>query len=240
MKDDVDGLERTLDSVRIQTKFSQIEYIVKSYGSLDVRKLLETYDDENLIYTEIQDSGIYDAMNQGLAFSNSEIIGFLHAGDVFANENVLTDILNFFANGDYSLVYGNLWFSSIHHGNRLIRRWDAGNFTQRDLDLGWMPPHPTVYFRRELLETCGEFDSKYHISADYKWLLTALKKSKNVGYLNQCLVIMADGGTSNKNFKARFSALHEDYKVLTELGFRYPYVTVFVKRLRKIIQFFYG
>ena len=35
---------------------------------------------------------------------------------------------------------------------------------QRILLFGWMPPHPTVYIKREFLEEIGEYDENFKIS----------------------------------------------------------------------------
>ena len=38
----------------------------------------------------------------------------------------------------------------------------------------WMPPHPTLFLRKEVYEN-GHFDTSYKISADYEFILRIFK-----------------------------------------------------------------
>ena len=43
-----------------------------------------------------------------------------------------------------------------------------------------MPPHPSVFVKKEIYDTHGYFDTKYRISSDYELLLRFLKEKKLV------------------------------------------------------------
>jgi len=54
------------------------------------------------------DSGIYDALNKGIRHATGDVVGFLHADDLFAHERVLSKIAAAFADPTVDAVYGDL------------------------------------------------------------------------------------------------------------------------------------
>jgi hypothetical protein len=52
-----------------------------------------------------------------------------------------------------------------------VRYWRAGEYMPAWLRRGWMPPHPTLYVRREWYERIGSFNTGYRIAADYDFIL---------------------------------------------------------------------
>ena len=100
-----------------------------------------------------------------------------------------------------------------------------------------MPPHPTVYIKREFLEEIGEYDENFKISFDYDYLLRALK-SNNIKpyYLKKNLINMQIGGNSNKSLKNIIKKMLEDY-IIIKKNLKYGLFTLLSKNFRKIIQF---
>jgi glycosyltransferase involved in cell wall biosynthesis len=58
------------------------------------------------------DRGIYDALNKGIARASGEVIGFLHADDLYADPQVLARIAAAFADPAVDAVYGDLVYVS--------------------------------------------------------------------------------------------------------------------------------
>jgi glycosyltransferase len=100
-----------------------------------------------------------------------------------------------------------------------------------------MPPHPTVYVRRDFFREIGLFNIGYRISADYEWLLRALSKPLvKVEYLPEVMVKMRLGGASNGSLRNVLAKSGEDLKALRQNrvgGVR----TLFLKNASKISQF---
>jgi hypothetical protein len=69
------------------------------------------------------------------------------------------------------MVYGDLDYVAKSDMNRIIRAWKAGSFSRDRLRRGWMPPHPTLYVRRHVIEQHGAYDTGYRIAADYDAML---------------------------------------------------------------------
>lgn len=96
------------------------------------------------------DRGIYDALNKGLERASGDVVGLLHADDVFADAGVLARVAEAFADPAVEAVYGDLVYVAREAPDRVVRYWRAEAFDPRRLRWGWMPPHPTLYLRRTI------------------------------------------------------------------------------------------
>jgi len=106
------------------------------------------------------------------------------------------------------------------------------------LRCGWMPPHPTLFVRRECYEKYGYFDTDFKIAADYEIILRFLWKYKvSTFYIPEVLVKMRIGGTSNKNLRCILRKSKEDYKACRLYGLN-GLLVVLMKNIRKLPQFF--
>ena len=230
------SLQRALDSVQHQT-YKDIEHIIVDGASTDgTRALIETYAKKhpNVRYISEPDEGIYNAINKGISMATGDVIGFLHSDDVFASPEGIAQIAAAFEHTQADVVYGDLQYC---HGDKVIRHWKSNTFDPCSLKYGWMPPHPTVYVRREVYEQVGKYDEWFRISADYDMMIRIFQAGYRTHYIPSVLVCMETGGVSNKNTKARLSKTQEDYIVLKKNNVGAGYLTVACKQLRKIKQF---
>ena len=186
-----------------------------------------------------KDSGVYDALNKGFKLAKGDVVGWLHSDDFYANNDVLKKVSKLFSNPKVDIVYGDLDYVSKDGPNKIIRHWRAGEFSLDKLNLGWMPPHPTFFIRRNLLNKIGFFDTHYKIAADYDFMLRALtQKNVNVVYLPEVLIKMRVGGMSNRSLKNILVKSYEDYQIIHrhKIG---GIGTLLCKNLSKISQFFH-
>lgn len=193
------------------------------------------------VFKSEQDNGIYDALNKGIKFASGDVIGFLHADDIYASDDVLCMIAKEFQDPSVSAVFGDLEYVAQQNTNRVIRRWCSNSFRRKDLDWGWMPPHPTLYVRREWYLKIAGFDVNYRIAADYLSILRMFTRPdfKSV-YMPSVLVKMRLGGASNKSLKAIMNKTIEDWHALRSCDFGLVNATRAItwKNLSKISQFF--
>lgn len=227
----------TINSVRIQN-VTDLEYIVIDGGSNDgTIDLLSESGDVVTRWISEPDNGIYDAMNKGLKLASGEIIGFLHADDCFKGAKILNEVIGLFTTNNIDFLYGNLEYILATTPPKVLRYWQSGEFSTAMLKRGWMPPHPTVYFKRSLVDSIGLFDTSYTIAADYDWLLRCLNlPSLKVLYWPHVMVQMRVGGVSNKNLSGIIKKSREDYRAIksNKIGGIY---TLMLKNFGKVTQF---
>jgi len=135
-------------------------------------KIVESFASEAIRVFSEPDNGVYDAMNKGFHLFEGDAVGFLNSDDTFHDANVLADIASGLQDAD--IVYGDLNMVSDHRTKRLARVWRGGAFRRYSFQLGWVPPHPTFYMRREVARKVGDYDLSYLTTADYDYMLRAL------------------------------------------------------------------
>lgn len=209
-----DTIADTLASVLEQTH-ADIEWIVIDGGSTDgTLDILHIHTDRIAVLVSEPDHGIYDALNKGLLRATGEVVGFLHADDVYADATVLENIAAAFSDRTVGAAYGDLVYVRRDAPRQVLRYWRAGEFVREKLKQGWMPPHPTFYARRSLYERLGGFDTGYRIAADYDCMLRFLQSGMAVHYIPRVLVRMRTGGASNRSLKSLLRKSYEDYRAL--------------------------
>lgn len=185
-------------------------------GTLDV---LRAHRAQLAVLVSEPDRGIYDALNKGIARSSGEVIGFLHADDVYADTHVLERIAAAFGDPAVGAVYGDLQYVRKDDLGCVVRHWRSAPFSPRRLAWGWMPPHPTLYVRRAWYEQLGGFDTRYRIAADYHMMLRLfMQAGLNPVYLPAVLVKMRLGGASNRSLRNVIRKSREDLDALRRTG----------------------
>jgi len=236
----VRDIERTIQSILKQT-YKKIEYIVIDGASTDgTLQVVERYKDQISKIVSEPDKGIYDAMNKGVAMAGGDIVGILNSDDFYSNNTVIEKVVKAFNVLDCEAVYGDLVFVDSKQTNKVVRKWVAGNYDKKLFYKGWMPPHPTVFIKREVYEKYGLFNLKFKSSSDYELLLRLmLLKNIKVGYIPEVLVQMRTGGQSTKSLSNRLSAHKEDYLAWLSNGITPKWYTLAMKPLSKLKQFRY-
>lgn len=233
-----DTIGQALDSVRGQT-WGGVEHIVIDGASTDgTLRVIEAQRDRVAVLVSEPDGGIYDALNKGLALASGDVVGLMHSDDYYADEGVLERVALAFADPAVDGVYGDLDYVSKADPSRIIRRWRSGTYHPAQLARGWMPPHPTLYLRRSVIEQWGGFDTSFRIAADYDAMLRYLARGRiRLAYIPEVLVKMRVGGESNRSLSRILRKSREDYTALrrNEVG---GMGALIWKNLSKLGQFF--
>lgn len=195
-----DTIGHALASVRGQT-WPYVEHVVIDGASNDgTTEELEVHRDWISVLVSEPDRGIYDALNKGLARASGDIIGLMHSDDFYADERVLERVALVFAEPTVDGVYGDLEYVAKDDPSRIIRYWRSGEYDKRRLSWGWMPPHPTLFLRRSVIEQWGGYDTEFRIAADYEAILRYLGRGGiSLAYIPEVLVKMRLGGESNRS-----------------------------------------
>lgn len=189
-------------------------------------------------YISEPDKGIYDALNKGIQRAKGDVIGFLHSDDVLADDEVISDISKIFdENNAIDGVYGDLVFVKANDTNKITRYWKSTPFKHNNVKYAWMPPHPTLFLRREVYEKHGLFDTSFKCAGDYDFMLRIMQdKDIELAYLPKVITRMRIGGASTGSIKGILIKSKEDIRALRNRGFKFPYLIVLNKNLRKLPQ----
>ena len=231
-------LENTLRSVQAQT-FRNIEHIIIDGASTDgTQDLIARYRDRLAVVVSEPDNGIYDAINKGLRLATGDIIGILNSDDVLADPTTIETIVRKLEETGADIAYGDLLYcTDTSKLDTVVRYWRSNIFRPKELRWGWMPPHPTLYIRREAYLAVGEYDTQFRISADYDFILRLFSRNYHSVYIPNVLVKMTTGGVSNRNLRMICRKSSEDLRALRKnhLGGLYSLI---LKNVRKAYQFF--
>lgn len=227
-----------IDSILIQNH-NDIEYIVIDGKSTDGTIIvIEKYQSFIDYFVSVPDEGIYSALNRGLSIATGDVIGILNADDVLADAHVISTIVENFKNKSCDAVYGNLNYTSRNDLNHVIRIWRSKSFQRNSVKYGWMPPHPTIYIRKEIFLKYGNYSMNYGHSSDYELILRFFYKHQIVAvFVDQLFVKMRIGGVSNGSVKQLLMACSEDYRAMILNDIPSPIMAIVGKKIRKIEQF---
>lgn len=228
-----------IESVQRQSH-ADIEHIIQDGGSTDgTLEVVERLADARTRVLSERDSGIYDAINRGIARATGDVVGLLHSDDYLADDDVIAEIARAFqTTPGADAVYGDLDYVAAEDTSRVVRHWKSGSFTPDKLRRGWMPPHPTFYARRTVFDRYGIYDTSFRIAADYDAMLRYLSQPGfTLAYVPQVLVKMRTGGASNASLKHILRKSREDLHALhnNRIG---GVPTLVLKNLGKVGQFF--
>lgn len=188
------GLEKTIRSV-VSQNYKDFEFIVIDGGSTDQsRSIIESNEQDINYWVSEPDSGIYNAMNKGIAIAKGDFLLFLNSGDYLASQDVLFDI---FDNADYrvSIIRGNQLCDYKTH----IEKWI--NFGPREVTLFDLYTsslhHQATFFKRELFEKYGNYDESLKIVSDWQFSIKAILGNEKSIYVDVDVVVYDYGGLSS-------------------------------------------
>lgn len=229
-------IEDTIKSV-VSQDYPELEYIIIDGGSTDnTLKIIDRYKDHISNIISEPDKGIYDAMNKGVANATGELVGILNSDDIYADDKVVTDIVNQL--GDKDAIYADLVYVKRDAIDEVTRYWKSGEYTKGDFVKGWMPPHPTFFVRKRCYDAYGTYDLRLKSAADYECMLRMIHKNNiSLAYLPRVITKMRVGGQSNANVNNRVKANQEDRMAWEMNGLKPRFYTLYLKPLRKIGQF---
>ena len=175
-RNNIAGLEKTLQSVAVQTS-KEFEYIIVDGASTDDSvEVIKKYESRffSLKWVSEPDTGIYNAMNKGLRMASGDYVQILNSGDSLVANDVTERMLSALDNvGEPSILYGNM-VKCFSNGEKLVDKCFAGQeITMLGMYTGTLN-HDPAYIRRDLFEKYGYYDEDLKIVSDWKWYLHAI------------------------------------------------------------------
>ena len=222
----------TIQSVLSQD-YKDVEYIIVDGKSTDrTLEIIQSIKSRIKLISE-KDRGIYDAMNKGIAHARGEILGFLNADDIYADDSALQTVAQCFSDDPrLDACYSDLIYVDQFDKSHTVRYWRSSPFVQGSFSRGWCPPHPTFFVRRSVYERFGGFDLSYRFAADNELMMRFLEVHKlRVKYVPDVLVKMRLGGTTNKSWRNVWVQNQEVVRALQSHGLAPNLLHLFMYKL---------
>ena len=188
-----DGLETTMASVVAQT-YTDFEYLVIDGGSTDGSvEVIKAAAERITYWVSEPDSGVYNAMNKGIARAKGEYLLFLNSGDRLMGRETLSKAALHLRGVD--LVYGNLRYD-------LIDGFYDTNYPDK-LSMSYLYkhyiPHPATFIKQGLFRRVGEYEEQYRICGDWVFFMKSLVLyGASYLHINQIITIYDARGMSAK------------------------------------------
>jgi glycosyltransferase involved in cell wall biosynthesis len=219
--------------------YKPLEYVIIDGGSTDsTMEIINSYSSRISRVLSEPDEGIYDAMNKGIGLATGELVGLLNSDDLYAYPEAVADLVAALQHNQADAVYGDLLYVKPDNLNQVTRRWVAGSYRHGMFSWGWMPPHPTFIIKRDWYLRYGNFRKDLGSAADYELMLRMIHKHRaRLSYLPRVVVKMRTGGVSNSSVSNRLRANQLDRTAWSVNGLEPNFFTLYLKPLRKIVQF---
>jgi glycosyltransferase involved in cell wall biosynthesis len=185
-------IESCILSVARQSYPNKEHLIVDNLSSDNTLDIVKKY---SAIYPHIRcitesDHGIYDAINKGIDRSRGEWLYFLGSDDTLFDNHVLMDI---FTSPDFNhceVIYGNVQWGK--GGGTYDGEFSLFKLVDKNIC------HQAIFFRRELLNRSGKFDTRYRILADWVFNMqwfgnTSVQRS----YIDRTIAVYGTEGCSS-------------------------------------------
>ncbi len=230
-------LERSLQSVAEQD-WPTVEHIVIDGASTDgTREILERFRSRMAYMVSEPDKGIYDAMNKGLAHATGDIICFLNADDQYASTNVLSMVASQMRDHNLDALMGDVCFFHEGDPSRMVRRYRSDRFHPGRLAWGWMPAHPALFLRKEVVQRVGRFKTDYRIAGDFEFIVRAFHgHALRYRHFPEVLVRMQTGGVSTGGWRAKIRLNQEVLRACRENGLHTNMLKILSKYPAKLLE----
>jgi glycosyltransferase involved in cell wall biosynthesis len=201
---------RTLDSVATQD-YRDIEHIVVDGDSRDATlELVRLHGARVSQCISEPDGGVYDAFNKGLRVATGEVIAFLNAGDTYLTAAVVSRMVGVMTRAGVDATFADVEIVDPRDEYRVLRYYSSRRFAPARMRFGLMPAHPSLFMRRAVYETVGEYDTTFKIAGDYELCLRAfVRSSARYRYVHELIVRMPGGGLSNRGWRSKLAITRE-------------------------------
>lgn len=229
-------IEKTILSIAGQS-YKNIEYLIIDGNSKDnTIEIIKKHEDKITKWISESDKGLYDAMNKGIEMATGDLIGILNSDDVFNNELVLEQIVAFHKNNEIDASVGNI----LQHkeNGKILRLYSSKFWSPEKLRIGFMPPHPSIFLKKDLFKKFGNYELGFKIGADYE-LITRFFLKNNITwkYSGITTTAMLVGGLSSSGSSSYSLITKEIQKALSMNNIRFSPIKIKGRFLWKIIGF---
>ena len=195
-------LPLTIESVAGQD-FDDFEYIVVDGQSWDSsHEVFRRYSKQIDHISEIEDSGVYSAMNFAVTQCRGKYVLFMNAGDTFYSAQALSNVFASLDGEDPDLIHGDHVYVDksleLHTQSTdfsIIREaLLTGELSHKVLSR--FPCHQATFTKREIFTRMGGYDTRLEICADHDFFLRAYDQGATTKYVDEIVAHYFGGGLS--------------------------------------------
>ncbi|OSC29813.1 glycosyltransferase [Mycobacterium vulneris] len=214
---DLEGLKRTVDSVRAQRYEGGIEHIVIDGGSGDEVEAYLSRCEPGFAYWQSEpDGGRYDAMNQGIAHASGDLLWFMHSGDRFSDPDAIGQVVEAISGRGPAQ---DVWGFGMDNLIGLGRVRGPIPFSLRKFLAGWqVVPHQASFFGSSLVRKLGGYDLDFGVAADQEFILRAALLREPITIRR----VLCDFDTTGVGTNRHPSVVFRDLRRMWDLHGRYP------------------
>lgn len=187
----VSTLEKTILSVINQT-YPNIEYVIIDGGSTDGSvDIIKRYADRLAYWVSESDSGIYDAMNKGVARAKGVYCNFMNAGDCFYDTHVVEEVFG------KKTIYGDIVVgNTILKGKHSVLEHSPRQISTGKLVNGTLN-HQSSFIKKSLLDA-NPYNDKLRLASDWEFFFKELIINNRTYQHVDCIIsVFQMGGLSN-------------------------------------------
>ncbi len=219
----------TIESVLSQD-YPEIEYVIIDGLSKDnTMDIVSEYNSKITKIISEPDQGIYDAMNKGIKVSTGDYLGILNSDDLFSHNHVVSDMVQLLMDTKVDAIYGDLLLVNRENTSDVVRSYSSKYFKKWKIRFGLMPPHPTLYVKRNLFNKLGYYKLNYRVAADFELVTRFLCGGITFVRNPDVMVKMRQGGISDAGFWGR---VHQNFEIVRACKNNGIYTNIFFVALK--------
>jgi glycosyltransferase involved in cell wall biosynthesis len=214
-------IEDTIASVALQQTNFAIEHICVDGGSVDTTRAIIDHwasGTGRIVRVYEPDTGIFDAMNNGLRVARGEYVLFLNADDFLVAPKILANVAAGLSPGaprNPDLIVGNVSMGDLESWG-VWRHRRTPRLLGRLRGWGLYPLHQGQFTKRHLLNSIGGFNTELKISSDVIQYYDLERRFRpSIRFIPSDVAFMRAGGAANEGLAARYHATIEFYKHLS-------------------------
>lgn len=189
-------LEPTIKSV-VEQSYKNIEYIVIDGGSTDeTLNIIRNYENYIDLWISEPDEGLYDAINKGISLCRGNIIGIIHAGDIYTDDAVLSTVEAYTKSETDIIITGNCQMTLSDPTKWMIISPNREIFPYKTI------PHPSTFVPLAVYQKYGLFDTSFKIAGDYEFFCRCYKQGISIFHVDKVLAIVSPPGISKNYYLA--------------------------------------
>ena len=193
VRNDCTRIEETLKSVLEQSgEGFELEYVVIDGASDDgTAEIVGRYASELAFFVSEKDTGLYNAMNKGIAHCTGDVIGMINSGDRYLPGALALVAKSFTEYGKLDRIF---WGDVIYQHLGLVK-----GFRENNRYRGAFAPHPSMFVPRNIYENIGCYDESFRLLGDYEFMYRAVNVKQIAPlYVPQPVAFYLEDGLSDR------------------------------------------